>query len=85
MTINDMRCYILDSYPNASKIWRNKVAFTMRSNQIIAIYKSIVNRGMNRKSIKQENEEYHQIDIFEWLASEEARSDVKGSHSEIAI
>ena len=85
MTINQMRCYILDSYPNASKSWRNKVAFTMRTNQIIAIYHSIVNRDMNRKKKENEKEQYHQIDIFEWLAAEDAKSDIRGSHTDIAI
>ena len=81
MTINAMRCFILDSYPHASKDWRNKVAFTMKPNQIIAIFRSISERDAKKK----QNEQYHQIDIFEYLARRDALSDTVGSHSQIIL
>lgn len=86
MTINQMRCFILDSYPNASKGWRNEVAFVMSPNRIVAIYKSIINREQRKLNKQAEKTEiYHQMDIFEWLAQEDAKSDVKGSHTNIAV
>lgn len=85
MTINAMRCYILDSYPHASKDWRNKVAFTMKPNQIIAIFRSISERDAKKKEEKKQDEQYHQIDIFEYLARRDALSDAKGSHTQIAL
>ena len=87
MTINQMRAYILDSYPNASQKWRSKV-LDMPTNQIIAIYKSILSRksSNNRSEGNSKKEDYHQIDIWEFLASSNARNeDAKGSHTDISV
>lgn len=85
MTINQMRCYILESYPHASAKWRNKVANIMPTNQIVAIYKSILRREEKEYEEKKKEEQYHQIDIFEYIAREEALRDSVGSHTQIAL
>ena len=71
MRIQEMRNYILDSYPNASKSWRNKVANIMPPNQIVAIFNSIMRREEKKARDKELDERYHQIDIFEYLAEKE--------------
>lgn len=70
MTIEQMRKYVADSYPN-SENWQKK-AKSMPPNQVIAIYNSLRARvsSPNRKIKKNENtqkpkEEYHQITLFE--------------------
>lgn len=87
MTINQMRAYILDSYPHASQKWRSKV-LDMPTNQIVAIYKSILSRqsSNNRSEGNSKKEDYHQIDIWEFLASSDAgNEDTKGSHTDISV
>jgi len=87
MTINQMRAYILDSYPNASQKWRSKV-LDMPTNQIVAIYTSILSRqsSNNRSEGNSKKEDYHQIDIWEFLASSDAgNEDAKGSHTDISV
>lgn len=87
MTINQMRAYVLDFYPNASQKWRSKV-LDMPTNQIVAIYKSILSRqsSNNRSEGDSKKEDYHQIDIWEFLASSDAgNEDVKGSHTDISV
>lgn len=87
MTINQMRCYILDSYPKAGQKFRSKV-LDMPTNQIVAIYKSILSRqsSTNRSEGNSKKEDYHQIDIWEFLASADAENkDAKGSHTDISL
>lgn len=83
MTINQMRIYILDNYPNASFEFRNKVANKMPSNQIIAIYHSILNRKEKKKQLAKEDEKYHQMDIFEWQKMLVERNGDKETHTNI--
>ena len=82
MTINAMRLYILESYPNAGQKWREKVT-KMPTAQIVAIYKSILSREeqTKRSEGKIQAEEYHQMDIWEYLVSIED----KGSHTEVKV
>ena len=86
MTINQMRAYILDSYPNASQKWRSKV-LDMPTNQLVAICRSIQSRQTSEKRSESSSkkEECHQIDIWEYLAADAACKDVPGSHTEIII
>lgn len=78
LTINAMRQFILDAYPNASMKWRNHIATTPNTRQIVAIYMKL--QQPKKKAVKPV-EEYHQIDIFEYLLSKEE----KGTHTPIAI
>ena len=82
MTINQMRLYILESYPNAGQKWREKVT-KMPTAQIVAIYKSILSREEQTKRSEGKNtsEEYHQMDIWEYLVTLED----KGSHTEVNV
>lgn len=79
MTINSMREYILAEYPKARPMWRNMIATTNNTAQIVAIYHRIENKKAadskaaleKEKSIAEgkPDEEYHQIDMFEYLAT----------------
>ena len=86
MTINEMRCYILDSYPHASQKWRASV-LEMPSNQIVAIFRSILSRAKPEKRSESQipKETCHQMDIWEYLAGKDASEDVKGSHTDIPL
>ena len=64
-TIAEMRLYLMSRYPNSLK-WHKKVQ-NMPTRQVIAIYRSMHNREILDKPI--EYSEYHQIDMFEYLAS----------------
>ena len=79
MTVNEMRIYILQSYPNSTTRWREKVT-KMPTAQVIAFYKSLVNRE-DKKKPEQIDDGYHQIDIFEYMASIQDA----GSHTQIAL
>lgn len=83
MTINQMRIYILDSYPNASMDWRNKVANKMPTNQIIAIYHSILAREDKKQKQAKIDEQFHQMDIFEWQKALAERNGDKETHTDI--
>lgn len=83
MTINDMRLYILDAYPNSSWKFRNKV-LCMPTNQIVAIYHSIVERKEKQDQTKiGDKEDYHQFDIFEWSAYKNELENGKGTHTQV--
>lgn len=71
MQIHEMRNYILDSYPNASKSWRNKVANIMPPNQIVAIFHSVLKREEKKARDKELDRQYHQMNIFEYLDARE--------------
>lgn len=64
MTDAEMRKEIMDMYPNG-KNWHRRVE-KMPANQVFAIYQSKINREKPVEKIP-EREEYHQIDIWEWL------------------
>lgn len=64
-TMSDMRQAVLDAYPNASLIFRQKIATGKNTRQVVAIYKKL------KKEPAKEESDYHQIDIFEWLLSKE--------------
>lgn len=63
MTVAEMRREIMDMYPNG-KNWHRRVE-KMPANQVFAIYQSMINR--KEPVISEKEEEYHQIDIWEWL------------------
>lgn len=75
-----MRNYILESYPKASSKFRQKV-ISMPTNQVVAIYKSILERK-NKKEVPKK-EEYHQIDIFEYMLYKNEMEGGSGTHSDI--
>lgn len=83
MTINDMRGAILASYPNAGMGFRQKVT-KMHTAQVIAIYKSIQEREAKREKQKQQDEEFHQMDIFEYMVANPER-DTAETHTQIAL
>lgn len=82
MTINQMREHILAAYPNAGQKFRSKVV-DMRPNQVIAIYKSIQARKEREEIKASKNEEYHQMDIWEWLVIQNEQEHGPGTHSQI--
>ena len=61
MTVREMRCYILDRYPNWSKVhW-------MSDNQIIAVYHSLIDRE-ERKALQSNKElEGYQFTIYDYI------------------
>ena len=71
--LNDMRLYILNKYPGMK--WKERV-YTMKPSQVAAIYKNVKQREALEKlnlfpgvfSLPK-NEEFHQIDMFEYLLS----------------
>lgn len=63
MTISDMRQYIMSRYPD-KMYWHEKVQ-KMPTRQVIAIYNSMTRRP--KKVVYDPN--YHQIDMFEYMAS----------------
>lgn len=85
MTISDMRSYIMHAYPNNMK-WHRKVR-EMPTNQVIAVYYSIKDRATKKKlkaaeKIKvqeKKEQEYHQIDMWEYLSS------ITNNHTQIEI
>lgn len=77
MTLNEMRAYISKQYPGMK--WKTNVS-KMRPDQVIAIYCSFKER--NKAKPKKESEEYHQIDMFEYLYS---INKGKETHTEIKV
>ena len=63
MTISDMRQYIMSRYPN-KMYWHEKVQ-KMPTRQVIAIYNNMTKRS---KKVSYDPN-YHQIDMFEYMAS----------------
>lgn len=66
-TMNEMRQFCLDAYPNATAKWREHIATTKNTRQIVAIYKKL-----NNKPPKPVSDEYHQIDIWEYCLGKSA-------------
>jgi len=66
-TISEMRLYLMSRYPNSLK-WHKKVQ-NMPTRQVIAIYKRM--KELENKNLvhPHNNSSYHQIDVFEYLAS----------------
>lgn len=84
-TINQMRSYILECYPNASKEFRTKVATRMRTEQVIAIYYSLLDREKKKESQPKPSEpEFHQMDIWEWMVQCNERNGAVGTHTDIS-
>jgi hypothetical protein len=48
--------------------WKNKV-LKMKNNQVIAVYRSIEARKAREKRDAELEQQFHQIDIFEYMAS----------------
>lgn len=70
-TIHEMRLYILNKYSGTK--WHERV-LKMKPNQIVAIYKNVKKREELEKNqvlpiFMSKTEEYHQIDIFEYMLS----------------
>ena len=72
-TISDMRLYLMSRYPN-SLTWHRKVQ-NMPTRQVVAIYKNMT----TVKPAIIEPEGYHQIDMFEYLAS------LTQNHTEVSV
>lgn len=84
MTINEMRNYILQSYPNAGQKFRSKVV-NMPTAQVIAICRSIMERSAKKKAPEQPKEEYHQMDIWEYMVQQNECEHGTGTHTEIEV
>lgn len=66
-TISEMRLYLMSRYPNSLK-WHKKVQ-NMSTRQVVAIYKKM-KRDEEKNLVHPHNDSnYHQIDMFEYLAS----------------
>lgn len=86
MTINDMRAYISSKYPGMK--WKYKVS-KMPTYQVIAIYRSFKEREIDKKYeekklklLNKEPDNYHQIDIFEYMYS---INQGKETHTEVNV
>ena len=62
-TISDMRLYLIKQYPD-SMFWHQKVQ-KMPTKQVVAIYKKMT----TRKDKPKNDDGYHQIDMFEYMAT----------------
>lgn len=71
-TIADMRLHLIDQYPDSMR-WHEKVQ-KMPTRQVVAIYNKMANRG-----IPGYVSSYHQIDMFEYLAS------IEQNHTEVNV
>ena len=67
MTINEMRKYVLDYYPNATPLFRELIA-TGPTRRVVAIYKSIKEREENGILVNSSSP-YHQMDMFEYMVT----------------
>lgn len=72
MTISDMRLYLMSRYPD-SMSWHKKV-LNMPTKNIVAIYKKF-----SAKTEKIEDPNYHQITMFEYMAS------LTQNHTEVSV
>lgn len=78
--MNEMRSYISNRYDNMK--WKNKVS-KMPTRQVVAIYRRF--KELDAKARAEEtcpNEEYHQIDMFEYLYS---INNGKETHTEVNV
>lgn len=66
-TISEMRLYLMSRYPNSLK-WHKKVQ-NMPTRQVVAIYKKMKRDEEKNLVHPHNNSNYHQIDMFEYLAS----------------
>lgn len=70
-TISEMRLYLMSKYPNSLK-WQERVS-KMHTRQVIAIYKKWTTQeiveGARKNGLLPEDTSYHQINMFEYLAS----------------
>jgi CRISPR/Cas system CSM-associated protein Csm2 small subunit len=80
-TINEMRRYIMDAYPNSSK-FRAKVV-DMPTNQVIAVYHSILDRQARKEKKENKKEEFHQLDIWEYMVDRNEKEKGLGTHTDI--
>lgn len=83
MTINEMRNYISDEYPE-SVGWHRKVS-KMPTNQVIAIYHKFVKHHANEERKKRQEQQFHQMDMFEYMTMLAIENGWKGSHTEIEV
>lgn len=66
-TMNEMRSYISNRYESMK--WKDRVS-KMPTKQVIAVYRSLKERDAKAHAAETcPNEEYHQIDMFEYLYS----------------
>lgn len=80
LTLNEMKSYILDCYPNSID-FRRRVTNEMKPRQIVAIYMSLV----SSKKKKGENKDYHQMDLWEWIIEQNEKQEGFGTHSKIRV
>lgn len=66
-TIAEMRLYLMSRYPNGLK-WHRKVS-EMPTRQVVAIYKTMKHEEELNLVHPHNDSSYHQIDMFEYLAS----------------
>lgn len=64
MTISEMRLYLMGMYPDRLK-WHQKVQ-NMPTKQVVAIYKKYTRPP---KAVHMDGSDYHQIDMFEYMAT----------------
>lgn len=79
MTIAEMRLKISEVYPG--KKWHERCS-KMPNSQVVAVYKSLEKRNFDRNygAIEEnhgieQNEEFHQLDIFEYMMQEKLREE----------
>lgn len=78
--MQQMRKFVSDAYPGNG--WKVKVS-CMQTNQVIAVYRSLMERGYNKdaaKMVLETDTSNHQIDIFEYmreLDNKETHTDIK--------
>ena len=77
-TINSMRTYISRQYDSIE--WKQRVA-GMPTRQVCAIYKSM----KRRESTSKPDEQYHQMDIWEWAYECNAAAGGKETHTEVMV
>ena len=77
MTFSEMRLYLMSRYPYSLK-WHKKV-LNMSTRQVVAIYKRM--KELEEKNLvhPHNNSSYHQIDMFEYLAS------ITENHTEVNV
>lgn len=64
-TISEMRLYLMNRYPN--RLWWHEKVQKMPTKQVVAIYRKMTNS--QPKKIETEDGSYHQINMFEYMAS----------------
>lgn len=76
-TISEMQLYLMSRYPYSLK-WHKKVS-EMPPRQVIAIYKKMKKDEELNLVHPHNNSSYHQIDMFEYLAS------LSKTHTEVNV